>query len=592
MKHVVKWMGAATLGFGLMSCSDNSVESKDLNVDSKGNLYVSVRDVNGTVLTAGDSVNVTLLKIEDKPRMADSLGTVLYKNLQVGSYQILVEKAGYAPMVCNTDINLAASDETPIASDVTLAVDLHKIGASVTGTAVRQNAANINGVETLPATDASVRLVLGGGACEYVNGTAVATVDASGNYSFADLPELANYTLYPQAMTVGTELNTANVIAGITGVVGENKKVAQLSYSVNADPFKVIATNKSSVAIDDSIVVNFSKSVDVARIRNGDIYVSNSVAIVPVWSNDNKTLTVKAATGKWNYGSTFTLYFTVYSVDGVSISTSSSNALAVSIYTDGDLGQVAGVKAKDQMDTTIDYNNTTVQLTWNKLANASGYEVYRKVSTDSSYVLTTTLGSINDTNVTVTGNVFSDGKSVQLLVVGVNSVGRSAFVLDSAKAFFDKVKPTQGLLYGAQGTATTSTTPGASGLDWVFESGAASVTAGATTNLELDQLTPMVIDFSEPMDTTTFTVSSNITVTQDGTPNSSDKLTFTKAWSFDGSQLVIVPYVVAGKSAADVALRVSVSFSGVTDKRGNAMATNSTGASVLFKHNTPAPLDP
>ena len=166
MKQVVKWMGAATLGFGLMSCSDNSVESKDLNVDSKGNLYVTVRDANGTVLTAGDSVNVTLLKIDDKPRMADSLGTVLYKNLQVGSYQVLVEKAGYAPMVCATSISLAASDETPIAADQTLAVDLHKIGASVTGTAVRQNSANINGTEQVPAAEASLRLVLVGGTCE------------------------------------------------------------------------------------------------------------------------------------------------------------------------------------------------------------------------------------------------------------------------------------------------------------------------------------------------------------------------------------------------------------------------------------------
>ena len=175
---------------------------------------------------------------------------------------------------------------------------------------------------------------------------------------------------------------------------------------------------------------------------------------------------------------------------------------------------------------------------------------------------------------------------MQLLVVGVNSVGRSAFVLDSAKAFFDKVKPTQSLYYAPQGTATNLTTPGASGQDWVFESAATAVTAG-TTNLELTQLNDMIIDFTEPMDTTSFTVSGNITVTQYGTSNSSDKLTFTKAWSADGSQLTITPYVVAGKSAADVALSVNVSFSTLTDKRGNAMATNSTSASVLFKHNTP-----
>lgn len=50
-----------------------------------------------------------------------------------------------------------------MAADQTLAVDLHKIGASVTGTAVLQDAANINGLQTVPAEDFSMRLALGGG---------------------------------------------------------------------------------------------------------------------------------------------------------------------------------------------------------------------------------------------------------------------------------------------------------------------------------------------------------------------------------------------------------------------------------------------
>ena len=58
-------------------------------------------------------------------------------------------------MVCRTSIDLASSDYIPVAADQTLAVDLHKIGASVTGTAVLQDAANINGLQTVPAEDAT-----------------------------------------------------------------------------------------------------------------------------------------------------------------------------------------------------------------------------------------------------------------------------------------------------------------------------------------------------------------------------------------------------------------------------------------------------
>lgn len=584
-------MGALTLGYGLMSCGDSPVESKDVNVDSKGNLYISIRDVNGTVLTAGDSVKVTLLQIDSKARLADSLGTVEYKSLQVGSYQVLIEKEGYASMVCKTDITLASVDYIPIAADQTLAVDMHKIGATVTGTAMRQDLSGINGAEIVPATDASMRLTLGGGACEFVEGSFTATVDEDGVYSFTDLPELANYTIKPMAITISDELNLANSIAGVTGVSDENVKIPQISYTVNTDPFEVVSTNANSVAIDDSIVVSFSKAVDVSRIRNGDINVSNDVAILTSWSNDNKTLTVKAATGKWNYGSSFTLTYSVFSVNGVSINAVSSNSLPITIYTEGKLGVIKGLKAKNKMDTTINYNSTVVNLTWNRLSNASGYEIYRKTSGDSSFVLAQTLNSINDTNAAMAGNEFSDGKSVRFLVVGFNSVNTSPFVVDSAKNFYDKVKPTQSLLYSSQGTATSLTTPGTSTQDWIFESDAASVTAGST-NLDLSQIEPMMIEFSEPMDTTLFSVNDNIEVTVDGTENSSDKLTFKKEWSLDHARLTITPYVVAKKSAADVALRVTVSFADVKDKRGNVISTKSNSVSVLYKHNTPVVVPP
>jgi len=574
-----------------MSCGDSPVESKDLNVDTKGNLYISIRDVNGTILTAGDSVKVTLLEIDKKPRFADSLGTITYKNLQVGSYQVLVEKEGYASMVCRTSIDLASSDYIPVAADQTLAVDLHKIGASVTGTAVLQDAANINGLQTVPAEDATLRLSLLGGACEYVESIVTVTTDEDGIYTFADLPEFASYSITPQAMTIDDELNSALSLTGTTGVTGEYKKLSQISYSVTTDPFIVVSSNQSSVAIDDSIVIRFSKAVDVSRIRNGDIYVSNNVGIVSSWSKDGKTLTVKAATGKWVYGSSFDLYFNVYSVNGIFISANSTNTASIRIFTDGKLGPIKGLKAKNKMDTTIDYNSTAVELIWNKLSNAAKYEVYRRNSNDSSFVRVLTTSSISDTSVYVTGNDFTDGKSVKFLVIGVNSVNSSPFVVDSAKNFYDKVKPTQSLLYSDQGTATSTTTEGNSAYDWVFESDAASVTAGSS-DLNLNQLYDMVIDFSEPMDTSLFSVDEHIEVTIDGSTNTSDKLTFKKQWSTDHSQLIISPRVAANKSGADAALRVTVSFADVKDKRGNSIASKNNSVSVLYKHNTPVVLPP
>ncbi len=76
-------------------------------------------------------------------------------------------------------------------------------------------------------------------------------------------------------------------------------------------------------------------------------------------------------------------------------------------------------------------------------------------------------------------------------------------------------------------------------------------------DLNLNQLYDMVIDFSEPMDTSLFSVDEHIEVTIDGSTNTSDKLTFKKQWSTDHSQLIISPRVAANKSGADAFLYVS-----------------------------------
>ena len=134
VKKTLGYMAMAAFGLSLMACGSDVSQSENVDIDVKGTLFVSVRDVNGNVLSAADTtLSVTLLNSTNTKGAlnSDSLGTTKYKDLAVGSYQVLVKKAGYASMVCDATIGLAAQEEVPVANDRTVNVTLHKLGATL-----------------------------------------------------------------------------------------------------------------------------------------------------------------------------------------------------------------------------------------------------------------------------------------------------------------------------------------------------------------------------------------------------------------------------------------------------------------------------
>lgn len=565
MNKMMKWLGVTAMSFGLFACSENVAESKDVNVDAKGNVYVTLRDVNGNLLTAADSVKVTMLKVDKTPRTADSLGTVAYKDLQVGSYSILVEKTGYSSMVCAAYIAMAAKDETPIAQDLTLNVALHKTGATVSGTLVRNNSANINGTEILPAAGALVRLTMDDlGDCYFVNSVALDTADAAGAYSITGLPELASFTLVPQSLTINGELYSANALTNAsTGAVGESKRYAQLAYNIDADPFQVVSSNAKSVAIDDSVVVNFSKPVDLTRLRRDDINVSNDIAITTVWSNNNMTLTVKSTTGKWeSTASTFTLNYNVYSLNGQSVL--GGNSLTVSVFTDGDLAAVTnfaystklGTGGKDSV--VADANTSTVHLKWSPVANAAGYEIYARKSTDSSYFAVETVYSPDTTVDMTTTNDFQDKKNVSFFVVAFNSLGRSSYATAPILKIADGYKPV------------------ASNLPLAYSLGAVNIDLTAET--DTTWLVGRSFTFSEKMDTTktpTLTISTAVAT----------ELGATYKW-VDQTTLTVVLYAKAKvdltEAATPATYSITAALNALTDVAGNTYEDKASGTTYTF----------
>lgn len=564
MNKMMKWLGVTAMSFGLFACSENVAESKDVNVDAKGNLYVTLRDVNGNLLTSADSVNVTLLKVDKTPRTADSLGTVAYKDLQVGTYSLLVEKTGYSSMVCAAYISMAATDETPIAQDLTLNVALHKAGATVSGSLVRNNNANINGTEILPAASAIVRLAMDDvNSCYFVNSVAIDTTDAAGNYSITGLPELADFSLVPQSLTVNGELYSSSDLSGTTGAVGESKRYAQLAYNIDANPFQVVSSNAKSVAIDDSVVVNFSKAVDITRLRLDDIKVSNGIAITTAWSNNNTTLTVKSTTGKWaSTASSFSLIYNIYSLNGQSVL--GGNSLNVSVFTDGDLAAVTNFAYSTKLGTggkdsaVADANTGSVHLKWSPVANAAGYEIYARKSTDSSFFVAETIYSPDTSVDMTTTNDFQDKKNVSFFVVAFNSLGRSNYATAPGLKIADGYKPV------------------ATNLPLAYTLGAVDVDLTAET--DTTWLVGRSFTFSEKMDTTkapTLTISTAVAT----------ELGATYKW-VNPTTLQIVLYAKAKvdltEAATPATYSITAALNALTDVAGNTYEDKASGTTYTF----------
>lgn len=544
----------------LAGCGSDVSESKDINVDPVANLYLSFRNSVGNVPM--DSVNVTLVRVDKASRQADDQGTLSYSKLQVGSYTMLVERSGYASLSCPVSITMAATDETPIANDQAMVVNMHKLGVTVQGVAKQtQPSGTIVALE-----DATIKLSIANSPCTFIDNFKLASTDESGLFTFENLPENASYSITAQAMVDGNNVyvdgNSYSVSNKLSGEVAVLTSV--FNYRISTQAFVLESINTDTLGINDDIILSFSKSIDETALRSTSIKVTRNgetLAITKTLSNSNATLTISPAVGSWWANGAYAVIVDLKSVEGQSLTRTEN----FTIYNDGSLGNVAGLTVSNTQsvvysdgvgstmtksaDTNkVDARTVQMDLTWNKLANVTTYEVYEKRVGDSTYIL---VDELADTTTTITTtDYFIKSQVIDYVVVGVNSAGRSSFETATKLSLSDKIRP----------SIVEDLT------NWVIDPLLLDNSAGTAPDT-LDAYGKTFV-FSEIMDSTEVPV---ITLTPSG---ESTLMTYFVKWENKYS-FTVYPIVKTGQDASVADHSVSVDLSTLNDVAGNVVTPSS-----------------
>jgi hypothetical protein len=387
---------AAGLIFLLSACSDNIVETgENQPVNTTAKLNVLVRDeANGNLLVGA---TVKLLSTGES-KTTNASGTVSFKNVGAGSHQVLIEKAGYASMLQNASIkgntNNQANNPTDltgvyVAQEAFNDFGLHALVGKLEGTLYYQDEEKAT---KIAAKGAIVRVVLDNSG--FINQYIQDTVNAEGKYSFDNLPINATFDVYSLEYLAGNGISyNPQVIytVSLNDRRTEYKNISTLVFEYANSNFIFLGCTNPDTDVTP-IVCSFSEEID-KKFTNIDAiaieFGGSTVAVKKEWVGSTLELTPM---GKWeSAGSELIINNAkeIRSVKGNTILSASINQKIQLPVRDISKELVTGVAFQVNTTTSIydkvDYNETAINLRWNRVVGADGYKVYAKAVASEKY---------------------------------------------------------------------------------------------------------------------------------------------------------------------------------------------------------------
>ncbi|MEN9354746.1 MAG: hypothetical protein RL318_2071 [Fibrobacterota bacterium] len=457
---------------------------------SKGAIILTMRDlVTGSFLSG---VSASLLGNTAINATSNASGIAIFDSVAPGSRLVRIEKEGYAGRIVSADLADGAS-EVPRVHDVSLEVTLPKLGATVVGKVYfTDKLGNRN-------ADSGATVYLDYAGNDWTNGHFSTVTDKDGNYTFKNLPEDIELNVTVRSQLLASGVFAPSGSARISGLKSDEvRNLKSINLSIDAEAFELLTTSIDALPENQSVSIHFSSAVDTLALRKGDIAVTSGtkdVAILPTWSNGNKTLTLKPFSGTWITG-TNSIELSLKSPLGQSLSKSLT-------FTAGTVGALPNVVAGLQSKATIlgkekinavDGNTASVNFFWNKAANADGYVLYKKARNENAFTKIGETSDGKDTSYALnTAEMFDKGDTVIFTVVSFNAKGFAAIESAPKLTLTDIIAPK---LIADPGDFAVPAEMNNSG----------SMKDSIKTN-------SLTFDFSEPVDTTArpvFSMSNNI----------------------------------------------------------------------------------
>jgi len=537
-------------GFLLAGCEDTMTSTSQETTTYTGNklaghVYVLLRDQVTSSPLAG--AKVSLLGDSATVHATDSLGWTSFSGLTPGQYLVKVEKTGYAGRIVTATL-VDGSSDVPRVVDVSLDLDLPRLGASATGKVYSIDRLG----NSLPLSGDTIDLYYAAPAVgSWIADHFLAVSDSQGSYSFQNLPEDIQASISARSVSLAGTVYAPTATGTVSGLKsGESRFVPAFSLTASIEAFSLLSDNLSAIALTDSVVLSFSQAVDTTALRSGDVSDSAGnqlVAIVSSWAAKATRLVVKPFAGRWPAGSN-ALHLNLKSTQGAVVAQTLRFTAGTVNALPGQAGAIGFTSSYQGRDTALVNGNTgLVNFKWGKASGADGYDLYKKARGDNAFVKVASTSKRTDTTLGfVSTDYFLNGDTVAFLVVATNAKGSAPLSGAPQVVLTDRIRP------------ELLSSPGEFALPPSLANGS------GTKTLVLDTVD---FSFSEDMDTTQ---SAQLTFTnKDTVAFDASKLSITWSWISRSTGRVTLG-VKPGKDATGLNAEISVSLSALKDENGNA----------------------
>lgn len=392
----MKYKALALLAVSAMfaGCGENSITTASDEAKTTATITFKVVDSN-TGLPVDSASVYSVLKKDSS--LTDINGVSVWKNNVIGDYNYIISKPGFASQLSFITIGEQGKGDVARVGDKIETVTLHRQGAIVNGTILKEDP------HTQNLTAASKINVIIKFADPKLYPSEVSTItDASGVFSFSNLPEGTDYTLIvPQANMDGQTYSTESSLK-ISGLrAGETYNTNQIKMKLIALSPELVQSNLANLdtaGLSSIITISFSTaliadSVPTAwkiyknsRLTDDDVcdHSGNEVLISAALDLNQKTVAIRSLSNMWNR--------TRYCLEGVATTPQGASRTFAMEFNPGSITQRPSNLPLIAVNSD-DYP-TAITLMWNTPTESiSGYKIFYKTDDMADIILLANIDS-------------------------------------------------------------------------------------------------------------------------------------------------------------------------------------------------------
>ena len=426
-EHIISILASGAI----IAACDSTVTN--INDEAKADGTITLRVVDNHSGAALSEVTVYSV-VDDKTVVSDDLGNSTWTGCSLGDHSFQISKEGYATVQTLVSLEEQGKGDVVRVGDVVATIPMYKAGVVAKGIVLyTDDKGKVSAAKGVKVYADLPRV--------FVPSEVSTTTSENGEYSFENLPEGVEISIYVGQQTIGSQKyigDGANIVSGSNYRAGDVINVSAINLEKMTAAVVKISDNTSEMSTTSKLSLTFSTELEKDSVVDSKWTVTNgsgSVVLTTVaLDSDKRTIKISPYSGKWNSDTYYSVSGTVYSTEGGYTSVNTS----FSVEASGDGDAPANVKdLKIEKDPDYSYY---LDLTWSEpKGDIYRYNIYRMTNLNTDFVKIDYVGSSYTLYRIDLDDFSSSVTEVSYIVLPVNSNGVEADIRD-AKSVTYKIK--------------------------------------------------------------------------------------------------------------------------------------------------------